>query len=165
MKFQQNAFLWLLAGCGAVALAGALVANQEPGGFFVAVRVVVCFASAYAAVRAYQTKREVWTWLLGANAALYNPFVLVHLTRNIWNLVDLAGIALLLAAGVALRVRAQLILRLPDGSFLVQTRRFYARDSSAPQWPDRTPPHRASSPARGRPLPSSPSGTHRCRIA
>ena len=107
MKFQQNAFLWLLTGCGAVALAGALAANQESGGFFVAVRVVVCFASAYAAVKAYQTKREVWTWLLGANAALYNPFVLVHLTRNIWNLVDLADIALLLAAGVALRVREE----------------------------------------------------------
>ena len=102
MKFKQNAFLWLLTGCAAVALASALVADEGPGGLFVAVRVVVCFASAYAAVKAYQTKREVWTWLLGANAALYNPFVLVRLTRDIWNVVDLADIALLISAGVAL---------------------------------------------------------------
>ena len=72
-----------------------------------AVRVAVCFASAYAAVRAYRAKREAWSWLLGANAALYNPFVLVRLTRDIWNLVDLADIAVLVAAAIVLRVRGE----------------------------------------------------------
>lgn len=105
MKLKENAFLWFLTGCGAIALAAAIDANREPGGFFVAVRVVVCFASAYAGVRAFQARKEIWTWLLGANAALYNPFVLVRLTRDIWNLVDLADIVLLIAAGIVLRAR------------------------------------------------------------
>lgn len=107
MKLKENAFLWLLTGSGAVALALAIAAERVPSGFFVAVRAVVCFASAYAGVKAYHAKKEVWTWLLGANAALYNPFVLVHLTRDIWNIVSLADIALLVAAGIVLRVREE----------------------------------------------------------
>lgn len=107
MKLKENAFLWLLTGFGAVALALAIAAERESTGFFVAVRAVVCFASAYAGVKAYHAKKEVWTWLLGANAALYNPFVLVHLTREIWNIVALADIALLVAAGIVLRVREE----------------------------------------------------------
>jgi hypothetical protein len=107
MKLKENAFLWLLTGFGTVALALAIDADRESAGFFVAVRAVVCFASAYAGVKAYQTKREVWTWLLGANATLYNPFVLVRLTREIWNFVGLADIALLVAAGIVLRAREE----------------------------------------------------------
>lgn len=107
MKLKENAFLWLLTGFGAVALVLAIAAEREPVGFFIAVRAVVCFALAYAGVKAYHAKKEVWTWLLGANAALYNPFVLVHLTREIWNIVALADIALLVAAGIVLRVREE----------------------------------------------------------
>ena len=107
MKLKENAFLWLLTGFGAVALALAINAEREPSGFFVAVRAVVCFASAYAGVKAYQAKREVWTWLLGANAALYNPFVLVHLTREIWNVAALFDIGLLVAAAIVLRAREE----------------------------------------------------------
>ena len=105
MKYKSNVFLWLLTGSGAIALAWALLTEHHPKGFFVAVRVVVCFASTYAAVAAYKTKREIWTWLLGANAALYNPFVPVHLTREVWNFVGLADITLLIAAGILLRTR------------------------------------------------------------
>lgn len=59
MKLKENAFLWFLAGCGAIALVAAIDADREPGGFFVAVRVVVCLASAYAGVRAFQAKKEI----------------------------------------------------------------------------------------------------------
>jgi hypothetical protein len=107
MKYKSNAFLWLLTGCGALALAWALLSEHHPKGFFVAVRVVVCFASTYAAVIAYRTKREIWVWLLGANAALYNPFVPVHLAREIWNFIGFADIALLIAAGILLRTKEE----------------------------------------------------------
>ena len=107
MKIKENAFLWLLTGFGAVALALAITAEREQTGFFVAVRAVVCFATAYAGVKAYHAKKEVWAWLLGANAALYNPFVIVHLTREIWKIVDIADIGLLVSAGIMLSVRKE----------------------------------------------------------
>lgn len=106
IKFRENAFLWLLAGCAVVTLFAGGTADREPEGFFVGVRVVVCFASVFAAVKAYKAKRETWAWLLGANAALYNPFFLVHLTRDTWQLVDLVDVLLVIAAAVVLRVRS-----------------------------------------------------------
>lgn len=105
MKFRENAFLWLLTAGAVVALLAGVDAGKETQGYFVAIRVVVCFASAYAAVIAYKTKRETWAWLLGANAALYNPFVLVHLSRDTWKLVDLLDLVLVIAAAIVLRVR------------------------------------------------------------
>jgi len=107
MKIRENAFLWVLALGAVLALCVGMDAGREPESFFVGIRVVVCFASAYAAVRAYKTKRETWAWLLGANAALYNPFVLVHLERDTWQLVYLADIALVIAAAVILRVKGE----------------------------------------------------------
>ena len=134
-KFADNAFLWLLAGSAVTALVAGLNANSESKSFFVAIRVVVCFASAYAGVRAYRAKRETLGWLLGANAALYNPFVLVHLTRSTWKLVDLADIVLVAAAAFVLRVRADK-LPLPGGGDgvsapVVKSERLYRTSS----WP------------------------------
>jgi hypothetical protein len=107
MKFRENAFLWLLAAAAVVALLAGATAGKETQGYFVAIRVVVCFASAYAAVTAYKAKRETWAWLLGANAALYNPFLLVRLSRDAWQLVDLVDIALVVAAAFGLRIREE----------------------------------------------------------
>jgi hypothetical protein len=116
MKLKENAFLWILTGFGAVALALAINVEREPSSFFIAARVVVCFASAYAGVKAYQAKKEVWTWLLGANAALYNPFVLVRLTREIWDIVAIFDIGLLVAAAIVLRAREERIAYFKDSS-------------------------------------------------
>jgi hypothetical protein len=107
LKFRENGLLWLLSGAAVIALLAGADAGREPEGFFVGVRAVVCFASAYTAVAAYKAKRETWAWLLGANAALYNPFLLVRLTRDTWKLVDLLDIILVLAAAVVLRVRGE----------------------------------------------------------
>ena len=114
IKFRENAFLWLLAGCAVIVLLVGGTADKEPEGFFVGIRAVVCFASVFAAVKAYTAKRETWTWLLGANAALYNPFVLVHLTRDTWQLLDFADIVLIVAAAVVLRVRGVKVPRPVD---------------------------------------------------
>lgn len=107
LKFRENGLLWLLSGAAVIALLAGADAGRESEGFFVGVRAVVCFASAYAAVAAFKTKRESWAWLLGANAALYNPFLLVRLTRDTWKLVDLLDIVLVLAAAVVLRARGE----------------------------------------------------------
>jgi hypothetical protein len=107
VKFRENSFLWLLATGAVIALLAGADAGKESLGYFVAIRVVVCFTSVYAAVTAYKTKRETWAWLLGANAALYNPFVLVHLTRDTWKLVDLVDLGLIVAAAFALRIRRE----------------------------------------------------------
>lgn len=107
MRLRENAFLWFLTGCGVVALTAAFGVEHASLGFFIAVRFVVGFVSAYAAWKAFRAKKEILTWLLGANSALYNPFMLVRLTRGTWKVVDLADILLLIAAGILLSAREE----------------------------------------------------------
>jgi hypothetical protein len=70
----------------------------NPYGFFQVLRVVVCGIAAYAAVVGNRSGNSGWTWALGATAALYNPFLPVHLTRNMWGVVNVLTIVLLIAA-------------------------------------------------------------------
>ena len=67
-------------------------------GFFTILRFVVFSTTAYAAWMAYEEQRENWVWILGFVAMLFNPFIPIHLTREIWVPIDfLTGIFLSLS--------------------------------------------------------------------
>lgn len=68
-------------------------------------RVVVFFVASYCAFIAHQQRRQGWVWLLGCTALLYNPFLRVVLTRDVWWPINLATIILLFAAGNSLLQR------------------------------------------------------------
>ena len=36
--------------------------------------------------------RSEWVWIFGVLAVIYNPFVRVHLSRDIWSIVNVATI-------------------------------------------------------------------------
>lgn len=57
-------------------------------GFFTILRFVVFFSTAYVAYLAYQEQKEGWVWLIGAVAILFNPFIPVYLTREVWVVID-----------------------------------------------------------------------------
>lgn len=57
-------------------------------GFFTILRFVVFSSTAYVAYLAYQEQKESWTWFLGAIAVLFNPFIPVYLTRDVWIVID-----------------------------------------------------------------------------
>jgi hypothetical protein len=68
-------------------------------GFFTILRFVVFASTAYVAWIAYEEQKEKWVWILGFIAVLFNPFIPVHLTREIWVPIDfLTGIFLLMSA-------------------------------------------------------------------
>ena len=82
---------------GVIALYLAFIpASELPKGYFMLVRFIVCFVCVYMAWASFKVKSDGWTWLLGGCAALYNPFVPVHLSTNIW-LVSNAFAILLIA--------------------------------------------------------------------
>lgn len=65
-------------------------------GFFTMLRFVVFASTAYVAYLAYQSEKEGWTWIIGAIAVLFNPFIPIYLTREIWIVIDgLVGVFLL----------------------------------------------------------------------
>lgn len=71
-------------------------------GYYQLLRFVVCGAGAYAAWLSYHFSKYVWAvWLFGFVAILFNPLAPVHLSREIWQLVDLACAVLFIAAAIA----------------------------------------------------------------
>ncbi len=65
-------------------------------------RVVVFFVAFYCALVAHRQGRKGWVWLLVGTALLYNPFIRVFLTRDVWWPINLATIILLFGAGNSL---------------------------------------------------------------
>ena len=76
-------------------LAWALVPSN-PYGYYILLRLVVCGACIYLAVSAATLDRPGWTWVLGGAAVLYNPLIRIHLGRDVWEVVNVATIALLI---------------------------------------------------------------------
>ena len=60
-----------------------------PYGFFTLLRFVVFASSAYVAYMAYEVQKEKWVWIFGFLAILFNPFIVIHLNREIWSVLDL----------------------------------------------------------------------------
>ena len=70
----------------AAVLLGAL--GQWPYGYYQLLRFVVCGVSVYIAVMAYQWQKIWAVWLFGFVAVLFNPLIPIHLSREIWQPVD-----------------------------------------------------------------------------
>ena len=60
-----------------------------PYGFFTLLRFVVFAISAYVAWMAYEAQKEKWVWIFGFLAVLFNAFIVIHLDREIWSVIDL----------------------------------------------------------------------------
>ncbi|MBU4580137.1 hypothetical protein KKB43_03920 [Patescibacteria group bacterium] len=72
-----------------------------PYGFFTLLRFVVFASSAYVAWMAYEAKKEKWVWIFGFLAVLFNPFIVIHLDREIWSVIDfIVGIFMVISVFV-----------------------------------------------------------------
>lgn len=60
-----------------------------PYGFFTLLRFVVFTISAYIAWILYKVNNEKMVWVFGFFAILFNPFIPIHLNREIWIVIDL----------------------------------------------------------------------------
>ena len=85
-------------------LAWALVSSQ-PYAYYEVLRIVVCGVCVYLLVRAVAVNKVGWAWVLGAVAILYNPFIPAQLGRSVWQVVNIATIAMLVITAWTLRER------------------------------------------------------------
>jgi hypothetical protein len=37
---------------------------------------------------AYEQQKEKWVWIFVFLAVLFNPFIIIHLNREIWSVID-----------------------------------------------------------------------------
>ena len=78
-------------------------------GFFTLLRFVVFFATAYIAWIAYTEGNEIWVWMLGFIAILFNPFIPIYLTREIWVVIDVVTSLFLLMTIFILKLKSSAI--------------------------------------------------------
>jgi len=69
-----------------------------PYGYYKLLRFVVCGVGAYTAYTAYN-QQKIWAvWVFGFIAVLFNPLIPIHLSREIWQPIDI--VCALLFTGV-----------------------------------------------------------------
>ena len=78
---------------GIAALAIALL--PLPYVYYTLLRVVMCGLFSYLAYLSWQSGGQELTWVCGVIAAIYNPFVPLHLGREVWVLVNIAAMGVL----------------------------------------------------------------------
>jgi hypothetical protein len=66
--------------------------RDNPYGYYVLLRWVICGIFAFLALQALEKGNKEWVWILGITAGVYNPFIPLHLGREIWALANLATI-------------------------------------------------------------------------
>ena len=70
----------------------------NPYAYYILLRWICCAIFACLAVQALRKKQSGWAWVLGVTAAIYNPFIPLHLNREIWTFVNIVTIAVALGS-------------------------------------------------------------------
>ena len=69
-----------------------------PYGFYTLLRFIVCGVAAYGALISNELEKDIWTWIFGIIAILFNPLIPIHLDKGIWTIIDIIVAAILLSS-------------------------------------------------------------------
>ena len=72
-----------------------------PYGFYTFLRFLVCGTSVYVVIFSHENKRKFWFWVFITIAVLFNPLIPIHLSKDIWVVLDLL-IAIVLGSSLFL---------------------------------------------------------------
>jgi uncharacterized membrane protein HdeD (DUF308 family) len=76
---------------------------RMPYGYYVFMRWFVTAACVYGAWYSSENGKDVWTWLLGAVAVLFNPILPFRMHRADWEVFNLIGAGVLFVGALVLR--------------------------------------------------------------
>jgi len=80
---------------------------ENPYGYYILLRWVCCGVFAYLAFQAHSREQLGWVWILGITAAVYNPIIQVHLTREIWSAVNVITIGITVASVFVIKAKRE----------------------------------------------------------
>ena len=95
--------IWIPQAVTSAMLLWALNPNNSYG-YYILLRWVCCAAFAYLATQAFAHKKQGWAWVLGITAVAYNPIMRVHLTKEIWSVVNVVTIIVAVVSIFILKV-------------------------------------------------------------
>ena len=70
------------------------VFRQWPYDFYTLLRFLVCGSAAYLAFQAHERAMTPWVWIMGITAVLFNPFIPIYQSHDIWRPIDFAAAVL-----------------------------------------------------------------------
>ena len=79
----------------------------NPYGYYILLRWICCGVFAYLAVKALVQEKQGWVWILGITALIYNPIFRVHLSRELWDVVNIVTIGISVASIYVLRMKEE----------------------------------------------------------
>lgn len=79
-----------------------LAVADLPYGYYMFLRWAVCAVSVYVVVLGLQTGRIWAAWLYGALAVLFNPIFRIHLSKDIWQPINVITSILLVLAVIVI---------------------------------------------------------------
>ena len=94
--------IWIPQAIAGVMLLWALN-PANPYGYYILLRWVCCAAFTYLALKAHSQGKEGWVWVLGVMAVIYNPIIRIHLTREIWSVLNIATAVVAILSVFALK--------------------------------------------------------------
>jgi len=71
---------------------------DNPYGYYTLLRFICCACFAFIAFRYHETGKETWVWIFAVAAIIYNPFIRIHLSREIWSVANIATILIISAS-------------------------------------------------------------------
>jgi hypothetical protein len=57
--------------------------DRHPYGYYTILRFVVCGVAGYGIFISMELDKNVWAWILGITAVLFNPILPIHLNRDL----------------------------------------------------------------------------------
>ena len=85
--------IWIPQTIASVMLIWALNPDN-PYEYYIVMRWVCCGVCGFLAFHAFTHEIQGWSWVLGITALVYNPIFRVHLTREIWSVVNIVTIGI-----------------------------------------------------------------------
>jgi len=79
----------------------------NPYGYYILLRWICFGIFAYLAFKAFNQEQQGWVWILGITAAVYNPIIRVHLTRQIWSVLNVITIGIAVASIFVIKAKEQ----------------------------------------------------------
>jgi hypothetical protein len=64
--------------------------DRHPYSYYTFLRFVVCGVAGYGAFISIKLDKNVWAWIFGITAVLFNPILPIHLNRDLWAIIDVA---------------------------------------------------------------------------
>jgi len=61
---------------------------DNPYGYYQILRWVVMLFAGYVAFLSYENKHKIWLWVFVGIAILFNPLTPIHLSRELWSVID-----------------------------------------------------------------------------